>query len=77
MVPSWVSLHTSGHNINHQPNYTIRHGHFTTHSQLLERAKGQDGSSWSLLHVAIVELRDNVFMGRLFFGGWWVGYGAG
>eukprot|EP00197_Chlamydomonas_leiostraca_P002202 CAMPEP_0202858110 /NCGR_PEP_ID=MMETSP1391-20130828/780_1 /ASSEMBLY_ACC=CAM_ASM_000867 /TAXON_ID=1034604 /ORGANISM="Chlamydomonas leiostraca, Strain SAG 11-49" /LENGTH=296 /DNA_ID=CAMNT_0049536993 /DNA_START=366 /DNA_END=1256 /DNA_ORIENTATION=+ len=35
---------------------------------LLERARAGDSGRWSLLRVAIVELRDNVFIGRLFFG---------
>lgn len=36
--------------------------------QLLERAHGEQARDWALLRVAIVELRDNVFIGRLFFG---------
>lgn len=36
--------------------------------QLLQRAQGADQSNWSLLKVAIVDLRNNVFIGRLFFG---------
>ena len=36
--------------------------------QILRRAAEVDGEHWALLRVAIVELRDSVYIGRLFFG---------
>jgi hypothetical protein len=36
--------------------------------QLLSRVGSQHDRNWSLLHAAIVELRNNVFIGRLYFG---------
>lgn len=35
---------------------------------VLARGKALSKKEWSLLHVAVVELRDNTFIGRLFFG---------
>lgn len=35
---------------------------------MLARLKELSPREWNLLHVAVVDIRDNTFIGRLFFG---------
>lgn len=56
--------------IQHEESIYFLYGYLTMCVQIMEKLQKKKGNKWKLLKVGIVDYRDGIFYGRLFFGRW-------